>query len=85
HIPTARRRSFLAMMQDLCTQYLHTDFPEPEAQEENVQGDLFAEEPSVDIEYAALTARYLQELTLALDMDLRQQNQLKLYEEIELP
>lgn len=85
HIPTARRRSFLAMMQDLCTQYLHTDFPEPEAQEENVQGDLFAEEPSVDVEYAALTARYLQELTLALDMDLRQQNQLKLYEEIELP
>lgn len=85
HIPTARRRAFVPMMQDLCEKYLHTDFPEPVEIETNVQGDLFAEEPAVDFDYLALTARYIQELSYALDMDLREQNQLKLYEEIELP
>ncbi|MDO4916792.1 MAG: DNA polymerase I, partial [Rothia sp. (in: high G+C Gram-positive bacteria)] len=84
HVPTARRRSFSAMMQDLCEQYLHVEFPEQDKAEHG-QGELFSTEPAVDVDYYALVARHIQELAYALDMDLKEQNQLKLYEEIELP
>ncbi len=83
HIPTARRRSFRAMMEDLCDKYLHRVFPEEQPQQ--AQGELFSDEPAVNVADIALQARYIQELAYALDMDLREQNQLKLYREIELP
>ncbi|GGH57053.1 DNA polymerase I [Rothia aerolata] len=84
HVPSARRRFFEAMMEDLTDAYLRTEFPKAEVKE-SAQGELFSLEAEVDLEYVALVARYIQELAYALHADLAEQNQLKLYEEIELP
>lgn len=85
NIPTARRRTFDAMLEDLTTQYLLTDFPKPAEAEANVQGDLFAQEPEVDLAYQSLVARFIQEIAYALTRDLQEQNQIQLYTDIELP
>ncbi len=83
HIPTARRRGFQEMMEDLVRDYLGQAFPAPE--ETADQGELFSLEPQVDLEFQGLLARYIQELALALHRDLEAKNQLALYSDIELP
>ena len=84
HVPTARRRAFEPMMQDLTEKYLRTDFPSSET-DAGGQGELFAHEQPADLEYQAIVARYIQEVAYALHTDLTEQNQLELYADIELP
>lgn len=84
-IPTARRRSFKAMMEDLCEKYLLTSFPTPPEPSEALQGDLFAEEPAVNTTYQADVARTILELAYALHADMVAQEQLALLETMELP
>ncbi|MFW0181780.1 DNA polymerase I [Rothia sp. P5766] len=82
-IPTARRRGFQDMLEDLSRDYLNQTFPaEPEGAD---QGELFSLEPAVDLDYQGNVARYIQELAYALHRDLVAKNQLGLYQEIELP
>lgn len=82
-IPTARRRGFQEMLEDLTRDYLNQGFPAVPEQAD--QGELFSLEPAVDLDYQGKIARYIQELAYALHRDLVAKNQLALYEEIELP
>ncbi|MDO4251780.1 MAG: DNA polymerase I [Rothia sp. (in: high G+C Gram-positive bacteria)] len=82
HVPSIRRRSQQAILEDLAEIYLHTKLP---AAPHEDQQELFSLDSSVDLDYLASQARYIQELAYALDRDLIQQEQLKLYQEIELP
>ena len=85
YIPTARRRTFTAMMEDLSEQYLRDAFPAEPSAETAVQGDLFATEPVINLEYTALVTRYIQELSYVLHQELENQEQLALLETMELP
>ncbi|QRZ60834.1 DNA polymerase I [Rothia sp. ZJ932] len=84
-IPTAKQRSFTAMMQELSEKYLLDSFPQEEAETKPSQGDLFAPDVAVNTAYQGLVARFVLELAYALHADLVAQEQLALVETMELP
>ncbi|MFW0155148.1 DNA polymerase I [Rothia sp. P6271] len=84
YIPSARKRDFATMMDALCQEYLGVSLPQEPVSEEP-QAELFVLEPSVPFEYCALVARHIQELAYRLHYRMVDDEQLTLYQDIELP